>query len=43
MRGQMIQPGPVKIPRVVRLDGTPKPTGQVKPWLLGPTRWIQPN
>lgn len=43
MRGQMIQPGPVKILRAVRLDGTPRPSGQVKPWLLGPTRWIQPN
>ena len=33
MRGQMIFK-PVKILRAVRLDGTPKPTGRVKPWLL---------
>lgn len=43
MRGQMIQPQPVQIVRVVRLDGAPKPTGRVKPWLIGPTRWITPN
>lgn len=34
MRGQMIQP-PVKLIRVVRLDGTPQPTGLPKPWTLG--------
>jgi peptidyl-prolyl cis-trans isomerase A (cyclophilin A) len=33
MKGQMILK-PVKIVRTVRLDGTPKPTGRVKPWLL---------
>jgi peptidyl-prolyl cis-trans isomerase A (cyclophilin A) len=38
MRGQMIQPQPVKIVRVVRLDGAPRPTGRVKPWLIGPPR-----
>ncbi|MDT8758373.1 peptidylprolyl isomerase [Sphingomonas psychrotolerans] len=43
MRGQMIQPAPVQIVRAVRLDGTPRPTGRVKPWLIGPTRWIRPN
>jgi len=43
MRGQMIQPQPVTILRAVRLDGAPRPTGAVKPWLIGPTRWIQPN
>ncbi|TGX44713.1 peptidylprolyl isomerase [Sphingomonas naasensis] len=43
MRGQMIQPGPVQILRAVRLDGAPQPTGRVKPWLIGPNRWIQPN
>jgi peptidyl-prolyl cis-trans isomerase A (cyclophilin A) len=43
MRGQMIQPAPVQIIRAVRLDGAPQPTGRVKPWLIGPTRWIQPN
>ncbi|MDP5278633.1 peptidylprolyl isomerase [Sphingomonas sp. DG1-23] len=43
MRGQMIQPAPVQIVRAVRLDGAPKPTGRVKPWEIGPTRWIQPN
>ena len=43
MRGQMIQPAPVQIIRAVRLDGTAQPTGRVKPWLIGPTRWIQPN
>lgn len=42
MRGQILQP-PVKILRAVRMDGTPQPTGRVKPWLIGPTRWIQPN
>lgn len=34
MRGQMILP-PVKILRAERLDGTPRPTGGPKPWLLG--------
>ncbi|UZK67234.1 peptidylprolyl isomerase [Sphingomonas sp. M1-B02] len=34
MRGQMILPKPVTILRAVRLDGAPKPTGRVKPWLL---------
>ena len=43
MRGQMIQPGPVQIIHAVRLDGAPQPTGRVKPWLIGPTRWIRPN
>jgi peptidyl-prolyl cis-trans isomerase A (cyclophilin A) len=43
MRGQMIQPGPVKILRAVRLDGAPQPTGRVKPWQISPTPWIQPN
>lgn len=43
MRGQMIQPEPVKIIRAVRLDGAPKPTGQVKPWQISPTPWIKPN
>ncbi|TGX56195.1 peptidylprolyl isomerase [Sphingomonas gei] len=43
MRGQMIQPAPVTILRAVRLDGAPQPTGRVKPWLIGPTRWIAPN
>lgn len=33
MHGQMIVK-PVTIRRAVRLDGTPKPTGKVKPWLL---------
>jgi peptidyl-prolyl cis-trans isomerase A (cyclophilin A) len=35
MRGQMILPQPVKILRAVRLDGAPRPTGRVKPWLIG--------
>jgi peptidyl-prolyl cis-trans isomerase A (cyclophilin A) len=43
MRGQMIQPEPVKILRAIRLDGAPKPTGQVKPWQISPTPWIKPN
>lgn len=43
MRGQMIQPKPVTILRAVRLDGAPRPTGQVKPWLVSPTPWMQPN
>lgn len=34
MRGQMILK-PVTIVRAERLDGTSKPTGRVKPWLLG--------
>lgn len=38
MRGQMIQPDGIRILRAVRLDGTPKPTGRVKPWLIGPAR-----
>lgn len=42
MRGQMIQPEPVRIVRAVRLDGTPKPTGNVKPWQISPTPWIKP-
>lgn len=37
MRGQMIVK-PVAIVRAWRLDGTPKPTGQVKPWLIGINR-----
>jgi peptidyl-prolyl cis-trans isomerase A (cyclophilin A) len=43
MRGQMLQPGPVKILRAIRLDGTPRPTGRVKPWQISPTPWMQPN
>ncbi|AQR73274.1 peptidylprolyl isomerase [Sphingomonas sp. LM7] len=43
MRGQMIQPEPVKIVRAVRLDGAPKPTGNVKPWQISPNPWIKPN
>lgn len=34
MKGQMILK-PVTILRAERLDGTPHPTGRVKPWLLG--------
>lgn len=34
MRGQMILPDGVPIVRAVRLDGTPRPTGRVKPWLI---------
>ena len=34
MKGQMILK-PVKLIRAERLDGTPRPTGRVKPWLLG--------
>ena len=34
MRGQMIL-NPVRILRAERLDGVPRPTGGVKPWLLG--------
>ncbi len=33
MRGQMLL-HPVRIVTVRRLDGTPKPTGKVKPWLM---------
>lgn len=43
MRGQMIQPEPVRIVRAVRLDGAAKPTGNVKPWQISPTPWIKPN
>lgn len=35
MKGQMILK-PVKIMRAERLDGTPKPTGKVKPWKILP-------
>jgi peptidyl-prolyl cis-trans isomerase A (cyclophilin A) len=34
MKGQMLF-RPVAIVRAVRLDGTPRPTGNVKPWLFG--------
>jgi peptidyl-prolyl cis-trans isomerase A (cyclophilin A) len=34
MRGQMILQ-PVKLIRAERLDGVAKPTGRVKPWLIG--------
>ncbi|MEJ7934342.1 peptidylprolyl isomerase [Sphingobium sp. AN558] len=37
MRGQMIVK-PIMIRRVHRLDGTPRPTGTVKPWLIGLNR-----
>jgi peptidyl-prolyl cis-trans isomerase A (cyclophilin A) len=37
MKGQMIL-RPVRIIRAVRLDGTPKPTGGPKVWLLTPRR-----
>lgn len=37
MKGQMILK-PVTILRAERLDGTPKPTGGVKPWLIGVAR-----
>lgn len=33
MRGQMLAP-PVRVISARRLDGAPKPTGQVKPWLM---------
>ncbi len=33
MRGQMILQ-PVQLIRIERIDGTPHPTGRVKPWLL---------
>jgi peptidyl-prolyl cis-trans isomerase A (cyclophilin A) len=38
MRGQMILPDGVTIVRAVRIDGQPRPTGRVKPWLIGPAR-----
>ena len=34
MKGQMILK-PVKLIRAERIDGTPKPTGAVQPWLIG--------
>ena len=37
MREQMIV-RPVKLVRAERLDGTPRPTGRVKPWLIGRPR-----
>lgn len=37
MRGQMIL-DPVKLIRAQRLDGVARPTGKVKPWLIGPPR-----
>jgi peptidyl-prolyl cis-trans isomerase A (cyclophilin A) len=37
MRGQMILK-PVQILRAERLDGVARPTGRVKPWLIGPPR-----
>jgi peptidyl-prolyl cis-trans isomerase A (cyclophilin A) len=37
MRGQMILQ-PVRILRAERLDGAARPTGRVKPWLIGPPR-----
>lgn len=37
MKGQMIL-RPVRLIRAVRLDGTPKPTGRPKVWLLVPRR-----
>ncbi|BAV65039.1 peptidylprolyl isomerase [Sphingobium cloacae] len=37
MRGQMIVK-PVRIIRAKRLDGIPRPTGKVKPWLIGINR-----
>lgn len=37
MRGQMIVK-PIRIVRAKRLDGTPRPTGKVKPWLIGINR-----
>lgn len=37
MRGQMIVK-PIRIIRARRLDGTPKPTRGVKPWLIGVKR-----
>ena len=37
MKDQMILK-PVQIVRAERLDGTARPTGRVKPWLIGPSR-----
>jgi peptidyl-prolyl cis-trans isomerase A (cyclophilin A) len=37
MKGQMILQ-PVRILRAERLDGVARPTGRVKPWLIGPSR-----
>jgi peptidyl-prolyl cis-trans isomerase A (cyclophilin A) len=37
MKGQMILQ-PIKILRAERLDGVARPTGRVKPWLIGPQR-----
>jgi len=37
MKGQMILQ-PVRILRAERLDGAARPTGRVKPWLIGPPR-----
>lgn len=37
MKGQMILQ-PVKLIRAERLDGVAKPSGRVKPWLIGPQR-----
>ena len=37
MRGQMILK-PVRIVSAQRLDGVPRPTGRVKPWLIGQPR-----
>lgn len=37
MRGQMIEP-PVKLISARRLDGKPKPTSPIKPWLVGAQR-----
>lgn len=37
MKGQMILK-PVRIIRAVRMDGTARPTGRVKPWLIGVKR-----
>ena len=37
MKGQMIL-APIKIIRAERLDGVAKPSGRVKPWLIGPPR-----
>ncbi|MEJ7925357.1 peptidylprolyl isomerase [Sphingobium sp. AN641] len=40
MRGQMILK-PVRIIRAVRIDGKAKPTGRVKPWLIGIKRPVR--
>lgn len=40
MRGQMIIK-PVRIIRAVRIDGKAKPTGRVKPWLIGIKRPVR--